>query len=87
VLTLGSCFATNVERHLAKIGCNVPSLNFIIDGDMRDGLETFNLFAPPASSQAMLWTELIYSRNGTVSSDDAARLYFPQGMMRSLILI
>jgi hypothetical protein len=50
VLTLGSCFARNIEEHLVKIGCRVPTTEFVVPENERvaeRAIEILSLFTPP----------------------------------------
>ena len=88
VFTIGSCFARNIERNLAALGCKVPMLDLELPSDEFDGQPNaaMNKFHPPAFRQAMEWTARIYDRDGVVTWGDCAPLAFDLGEGRFLDL-
>jgi len=79
ILTLGSCFARNVEEHLAKLGCNVPALSFHIPPEERiteRPNEILNLFTPSLFRQEIEWAAEIYDRGRNVTAADCAPMLF-----------
>ncbi len=78
VFTIGSCFARNIELHLADLGCRVPMLEFFLPPDEWSGGANgaMNKFHPPAFRQCLEWTARIYDRDGVVTWEDCAPLAF-----------
>lgn len=74
IFTIGSCFARNIEDHLARLGCKVPMLDFRLPPEEWHGPANgaLNKFAPPAFRQAIAWTAAIYDRDGQVRWPDCA---------------
>jgi hypothetical protein len=82
VLTMGSCFARNIEEHLVKFGCHVPPYEFRIPAEEHKGERAnhvLSLFTPPAFRQAIEWTESIFVRDGKVRESDCEKLPFRFG--------
>jgi hypothetical protein len=89
IMTLGSCFARNVEERLAKNGCRVPGMDFVVPENERvaeRAIEILNLFCPPLFRQEIEWAATIYDRDGKVTPDDCAstRFDFPDGRATDL---
>lgn len=79
ILTMGSCFARNIEEHLIKFGCRVPAANFSIPANERKGPRpnhALTLFTPPLFSQTIEWAERIYIRDSKVRPEDCEPLMF-----------
>lgn len=79
VMTLGSCFARNVEQHLAKLGCNIPALKFHVPPEEQRAeraTNILNIFTPPIFHQSMEWTEKIFLRDGIVRAEDCEPFTF-----------
>lgn len=73
VFTIGSCFARNVEQHLASLGFDVPARRFLneaIAGGRSEGDEILNKYTPPSIYQELAWTKRIRDRDGTVTEED-----------------
>jgi hypothetical protein len=89
VLTMGSCFARNIETHLAALGCKIPALAFAAEENMGPFNEMLNLFAPPAFLNELEWTERILLRDSKVTWDDCAQFAFqmPSGLYIDLWLV
>ena len=81
VFTMGSCFARNIESHLAMLGCKVPMLDFDLPpAEWSGGLHgAMNRFHPPAFRQILDWTGRIYDRDGRVSWTDCQEIAFDCG--------
>ena len=81
IFTMGSCFARNIETHLAMLGCVVPMMDFDLPTSEWGGGThgAMNRFHPPAFSQTLEWTAAVYDRNGRVSWEDCAPYAFPCG--------
>jgi len=77
VFTIGSCFARNVEMHLAALGFDIPTRRFL-DESARAGRhvgdEILNKYTPPSIFQELAWTKSIRDRDGLVNDDDIAPL-------------
>jgi hypothetical protein len=89
VMTLGSCFARNVEQYLADLGCDVPASQFSVPADEQHAERAtgiLNIFTPPIFSQSMKWTAGIFQRDGIVQESDCERFAFrlPDGQVIDL---
>ena len=84
VFTIGSCFARNIEAHLAALGCQVPMLDFRLPPEEFDGIANaaMNKFHPPAFRQCLEWTARIFDRDGKVAWADCESLAFDIGQGR-----
>ena len=78
VFTMGSCFARNIETHLAMLGCRVPMMDFDLPpSEWSGGVHgAMNRFHPPAFRQTLEWTAAIYDRDGVVAWPDCEALAF-----------
>ncbi len=81
VFTIGSCFARNIEAHLAALGCKVPMLDFQLPPEEFDGVPNaaMNKFHPPAFRQCLEWIAGIFDRDGKVAWADCEALAFDVG--------
>ena len=82
ILTMGSCFARNIEEHLVRFGCRVPALEFTVPGHERRGPRpnhVLTLFTPPLFHQEIAWAERIRARDGRVREADCTALAFEFG--------
>ncbi len=81
VFTIGSCFARNIEQHLADVGCRVPMLEFNLPADEWDGgpNAAMNKFHPPAFRQCLEWTARVFDGGGEVAWEDCAPFAFDFG--------
>lgn len=81
VFTIGSCFARNIERQLAALGCRIPMLDFYLPPDeWIDGPNAaMDKFHPPAFRQCLDWTATIFDRDGRVGWGDCESLAYPTG--------
>jgi tetratricopeptide (TPR) repeat protein len=72
IFTIGSCFARNVEEHVARLGCRVPMLDFSMPPHEWRGAanSAMNKFNPPAFPQILEWVGKISDRDGIVTWDD-----------------
>lgn len=73
VFTIGSCFARNVELHLAALGFDVPTRRFLDENaaaNKAGGDEILNKYTPPSIYQELAWTRRIMERDGIVRDDD-----------------
>src|SRR5665213_1423923 len=79
IFTMGSCFARNIESHLAMFGCRVPMMDFDLPpSEWSGGVHgAMNRFHPPAFRQTLEWTAAIYDRDGIVAWEDCEPLAFP----------
>ena len=82
VFTIGSCFARNVELHLASLGFDIPTRKFLNE-NRRDGVpggdEILNKYTPPSIHQELAWTRRIRERDGIVSEADVEPLLLDLG--------
>jgi hypothetical protein len=82
ILTMGSCFARNIEEYLVKFGCHVPPFEFKIPREEHKGERpnhALSLFTPPTFRQTIEWTESIFVRDGKVRESDCEKLLFRFG--------
>ena len=81
VFTIGSCFARNIEQHLADAGCRVPMLELSLPTEEWNGGANgaMNKFHPPAFRQCLEWTARILDKGGRVTWADCAPLAFDLG--------
>ena len=81
VFTIGSCFARNIERHLAELGCAVPMMDLNLPADEWTGEPNgaMNKFHPPSFRQCLEWAATIHDRDGRVGWEDCAPLAFDVG--------
>lgn len=82
ILTLGSCFAREIETHLSKFGCKVPSLDLSGPDSEINGQRlnrVIGLFTPPTFYQAIAWAEQIRERDNIVRPSDCDRFFFDTG--------
>ncbi|MFM9859949.1 GSCFA domain-containing protein [Pseudoxanthobacter sp. M-2] len=79
VFTIGSCFARNIEEHVARLGFNVPTLAFAAPEAERvagRGNAVLNKYTPAAIRQEFEWTRRVLEAGGTVTADDVASLAY-----------
>ncbi len=81
VFTIGSCFARNIERHLAALGCRVPMMDLSLPATEWTGEPNgaMNKFHPPSFRQCLEWAAAIHDRDGKVGWDDVEALAFDVG--------
>jgi tetratricopeptide (TPR) repeat protein len=81
IFTIGSCFARNIEEHLARLGCRLPMLDFRLPPEEWHGSPNgaMNKFTPPSFRQCLEWTAAIFDRDGRVAWEDCERLAFDCG--------
>jgi tetratricopeptide (TPR) repeat protein len=81
VFTIGSCFARNIEQHLADLGCRVPMLDLRLPAEEFHGQTNgaMNRFHPPAFRQCLEWAAAIWDRGGDVAWADCEPLAFDWG--------
>ena len=81
IFTIGSCFARNVEEHLARLGCRVPMLDLYLPPHEWRGApnSAMNKFSPPAFQQVLEWAGKVYDRDKRVTWDDCAPFAFDCG--------
>lgn len=86
IFTMGSCFARNIEQHLAAIGCRIPTRTFVLPA--HENIQNISgpgwgltLFVPTAFRQIVEWTEVIMLRDGRVNAADCEpyRFVMPDG--------
>src|SRR5471032_1435447 len=78
VFTIGSCFARNIERHLALLGCRVPMLDFNLPPGECEGQPSaaLNRFHPPSFRQSLTWAHRILERDSWVVWSDCEAFAF-----------
>jgi thioredoxin-like negative regulator of GroEL len=81
VFTIGSCFARNIEQHLATLGCRVPMLELNLPPEETGGAANgaLNRFHPPSFRQTLAWAAAIRDRDGRVTWPDCEPLAFDLG--------
>lgn len=83
VFTIGSCFARNIEEHLARYGFVVPMLSFIAPraemGPTRRPNGILNKFSPAAIWQEIDWTAAVRAAGGRVTADSIAKYLYERG--------
>jgi hypothetical protein len=82
ILTMGSCFARNIEEHLVRFGCHVPPFEFKIPAEEHKGERAnhvLSLFTPPTFRQTIEWAESIFARDEKVQETDCEKLLFRLG--------
>lgn len=84
IFTMGSCFARNIEKHLAKLGCRVPANDYALPEVERASPtpnDALTLFTPPTFAQIMEWVDAIQSRDGKVTAQDCEPwlFHYPDG--------
>ena len=73
VFTIGSCFARNIEAHLARAGFDVPVVSFLEQHRAelgKTGREILNKYTPPSIYQELAWTKSILDRDDRVTAED-----------------
>jgi hypothetical protein len=84
VFTIGSCFARNIETALARLGCNVPMLQFSIPASEWTGRPAgvLNTFTPPNFRDTLRWTAGVHDAGGVVRDADCERYAVEAGGAR-----
>lgn len=72
IFTIGSCFARNIEQHLARLGFHVPTLAFKVPPTEWSGRpnDILNKYTAPSIWQEIRWASDIYRRGGAVTAED-----------------
>lgn len=73
VFTMGSCFARNIEKHLARWGCRVPMLEFSLpehEYGFNNPADTLTIYNTPSFRQEIEWAERIFARDSAVVDAD-----------------
>ncbi|HVZ54227.1 MAG TPA: GSCFA domain-containing protein [Pseudolabrys sp.] len=76
IFTIGSCFARNIESHLADQGFDIPMKRF--DFGSRSGADAggyMNKYTPAAIYQELRWAYDIMTRDGVVREEDVKPLF------------
>ena len=79
VFTIGSCFARNIEEHVARLGFRVPTLAFAVPEAERAGGRgnaVLNKYTPAAIRQEFDWTRQVLEAGGSVRPEHVAPLAF-----------
>ena len=79
MFTIGSCFARNIEEHVARLGFDVPTLAFAAPEAERAGGRgnaVLNKYTPAAIRQEFEWTRRVLEAGGTVTAEHVAPLAF-----------
>jgi hypothetical protein len=89
IFTMGSCFARNIEQHLARLGCRVPANDYTLPEHERASPtpnDVLTLFTPPSFLQLIEWVERIYVRDGKVTRADCEEwlFHYPDGSVWDL---
>lgn len=73
VITIGSCFARNIEEHLSLLGVHLPSFDFMApykeSSNRPNGV--LNKFTPSAIREELAWAESVI--NGTISFEESIK--------------
>ncbi|WP_316897028.1 GSCFA domain-containing protein [Pseudodesulfovibrio indicus] len=76
VMTMGSCFARNIEEHLARLGFTIPTLSLVVpkrESAVRSN-DIINKYTPPSIFQEIQFTADIYDRDGVVTFEDLEKM-------------
>lgn len=79
VFTIGSCFARNIERHIDRLGYDVPMLRFAVPETESNALRPnaiLNRYTPPAILQDIVWTAKVASKGGKVGLKECESFLF-----------
>lgn len=79
ILTMGSCFARNIEIHLARWGCRVPMLDFSLPAHefgFKNPADTLTIYNTPSFRQEIEWAERVFARDKTVTDEDCASFLY-----------
>jgi len=78
IFTMGSCFARNIEEHLARLGYNIPTLGLRVpkNENFGRGNGILNRYTPASMSQAMEWAARIHDRDGVVTHGDIEGMWY-----------
>jgi tetratricopeptide (TPR) repeat protein len=78
VFTIGSCFARNIEYHLAQLGLDIPVYRFFKEDPAYSEFtsDEMNRYTPPSILQELLWTREIIDRDDAVHLADVEPLLF-----------
>lgn len=82
IFTIGSCFARNIERHIDRLGYDLPVLRFAVPETECNALRPnaiLNRYTPPAILQDVLWTDAVARRGGKVRLADCEPFLFRAG--------
>ena len=82
IFAIGSCFARNIEAHLAMFGFNVPAVTFRkehVGAAEILGPGSINRFTPPSIYQELSWTRAIMDRDDTVCMGDIEGFLYDLG--------
>lgn len=67
ILTIGSCFARNIEAALNNLGYNIPSLDYEIEGFALPNNSFLNKYTPPSIYQELQWAAEVFKSGGDVT--------------------
>ncbi len=73
VFTIGSCFARNVERHLANLGFDIPMQRHLEENTtlpLHGDYELVTKYTPASIYQELAWTKRIRDRDGVITDED-----------------
>lgn len=79
VFTIGSCFARNVEEHLARLGIAVPVTEFSVPSAEWSGRGAgiLNKYTPPSIHQDVEWTARVLLRDDILTERDCSTFRYP----------
>jgi tetratricopeptide (TPR) repeat protein len=87
VFTTGSCFARNIEMHLANLEFDVPAISLMKENPdlfRNTGTEVLNKYTPASIYQELAWARNIYDRDDQLRFDDIRPLLLDLGNDRYL---
>ena len=81
IFTIGSCFARNIEEHLQRMGCEIPTLAFEAPPAETAGRRNsiLNKYTPLAILQEVQWTSAIFRRDGLPRAEDSENFCYHIG--------
>lgn len=71
IFTIGSCFARNIEEHVARLGFDIPMLRFTVPNEEWQFRPAgiLNKYTPASIFQEIDWTARVHRAGGTVTPE------------------